>query len=279
MRLGEPRNLLTFAQQQQRRTIRFEALFQQGVALFHCGTRDVSQRFLTAQADQQGLPRGETIEGDSGFDEGHRTHVARDVDFSVGGRNGVHDTCSPRIYKNKPLRNGHRTMYTIALIRDIRGHSMAESSSSQDPSSPPPSQPGVLSLTAQIVSAHVANNKVGVEELPGLIQQVYSALSGSSAATMAPQVRPSTPAERPKPAVAISKSVFNDYIVCLEDGKKLKMLKRHLQTAYGMTPEQYRTKWGLDSNYPMVAPEYAKKRSSLAKAIGLGTRPRDGKRG
>jgi len=78
--------------------------------------------------------------------------------------------------------------------------------------------------------------------------------------------------------VAISKSVFNEYIVCLEDGKKLKMLKRHLQTAYGMTPEQYRTRWGLDSNYPMVAPEYAKKRSSLAKAIGLGTRPREAAR-
>ena len=136
---------------------------------------------------------------------------------------------------------------------------------------------GVLGLTAQIVSAHVANNKVGAEELPRLIQQVYSALSGSTAASSPSQIRVATPAERPKPAVAISKSVFSDYIVCLEDGKKLKMLKRHLQTAYGMSPDQYRSKWGLDSNYPMVAPEYAKKRSSLAKAIGLGTRPRDAK--
>ena len=75
--------------------------------------------------------------------------------------------------------------------------------------------------------------------------------------------------------MAISRSVYPDHIVCLEDGKKLKMLKRHLQTAYGMTPEQYRAKWGLDANYPMVAPEYALKRSSLAKAIGLGTRPRE----
>jgi predicted transcriptional regulator len=166
----------------------------------------------------------------------------------------------------------------INLIRDIRGHSMAESSSSQDPSTPASPALSMLSLTAQIVSAHIANNKVGVEELPSLIQQVYSALNGSTAGSSAQQVRSSAPAERPKPAVAISKSVFNDYIVCLEDGKKLKMLKRHLQTAYGLSPEQYRAKWGLDANYPMVAPEYAKKRSSLAKAIGLGTRPREGKR-
>jgi predicted transcriptional regulator len=161
----------------------------------------------------------------------------------------------------------------IEVIRDKRGHSMVESSSSDIVSSP-----GVLSLTAQIVSAHVANNKVATEELPGLIQQVYNALNGSNVgAPSAP--RAAAPAERPKPAVAISKSVFAEYIVCLEDGKKLKMLKRHLQTAYGMTPEQYRAKWGLESNYPMVAPEYAKKRSSLAKAIGLGTRPREARRG
>jgi predicted transcriptional regulator len=148
---------------------------------------------------------------------------------------------------------------------------MAESSSSESAS--------VLELTASIVSAHVSNNKVAAEELPGLIQQVYNALSGSSPGGSAEPVRPAVTAERPRPAVAISKSVFNDYIVCLEDGKKLKMLKRHLQTAYGMSPEQYRAKWGLDSKYPMVAPEYAKKRSSLAKAIGLGTRPREANRG
>jgi len=151
---------------------------------------------------------------------------------------------------------------------------MVESSSSSVASSL-----GVLGLTAQIVSAHVANNRVAPEELPGLIQQVYHALNGSSAGSSgSAQIRAAAPAERPKPAVAISKSVFAEYIVCLEDGKKLKMLKRHLQTAYGMSPEQYRAKWGLDSNYPMVAPEYAKKRSSLAKAIGLGTRPREAKR-
>ena len=145
-------------------------------------------------------------------------------------------------------------------------------------SPPVPSTLGILGLTAQIVSAHVGNNKVASEELPGLIQQVYLALNGSSAAPSPAQMRPAAPTERPRPAVPISKSVFTDFIVCLEDGKKLKMLKRHLQTAYGMTPEQYRARWGLDANYPMVAPEYAKKRSSLAKAIGLGTRPREARR-
>src|SRR5476651_1661476 len=157
----------------------------------------------------------------------------------------------------------------------------SSSANSSSASGPPPlgSSPlGILGLTAQIVSAHVGNNKVATDELPGLIQQVYLALNGSTAGPMTAQLRPSAPAERPKPAVPISKSVFSEYIVCLEDGKKLKMLKRHLQTAYGMTPGQYRAKWGLDTSYPMVAPEYAKKRSSLAKAIGLGTRPRVAKR-
>ncbi len=156
---------------------------------------------------------------------------------------------------------------------------MPDSSSPQG-SPAPASQPlGILGLTAQIVSAHVGNNKVAAEELPVLIQQVYLALNGSTAATPSSQIRQAAPAERPKPAVPVSKSVFAEYIVCLEDGKKLKMLKRHLQTAYGMSPEQYRAKWGLDSHYPMVAPEYAKKRSSLAKAIGLGTRPREARIG
>jgi predicted transcriptional regulator len=152
---------------------------------------------------------------------------------------------------------------------------MAENSSSQGGSSSHPSPSGILGLTAQIVAAHVAHNKVSAGELPGLIQQVYLALSGSTAGAAPSPVRITAPAERPKPAVAISRSVFPSYIICLEDGKKLKMLKRHLQTAYGMTPEQYRVKWGLDASYPMVAPEYAEKRSSLAKAIGLGTRSRE----
>ncbi|MSP00252.1 MAG: MucR family transcriptional regulator [Acetobacteraceae bacterium] len=136
----------------------------------------------------------------------------------------------------------------------------------------------VLSLTAQIVSAHVANNQVATQELPELIERVFRALNGTEASSAASQMSRATPAERAKPAVPISKSVFADYIVCLEDGKKLKMLKRHLQTSYGLSPDQYRAKWGLDPNYPMVSPDYAKKRSSLAKAIGLGTRPREARR-
>ena len=140
----------------------------------------------------------------------------------------------------------------------------------------------MLALTARIVSAHVGNNKVAANELPGLIQQVFHALNGSRAGTAGSTAAPErreAPAERPRPAVPISKSVFAEYIVCLEDGKKLKMLKRHLQTSYGLTPGQYRVKWGLEADYPMVAPDYAKKRSSLAKAIGLGTRPREGRKG
>jgi predicted transcriptional regulator len=124
----------------------------------------------------------------------------------------------------------------------------------------------VLGLTAQIVSAHVSNNSVAPDALSPLIQEVYKTLAGVG--------KEVAPAERPQPAVPPKKSVFADHIVCLEDGKKLKMLKRHLKTAYNMTPEQYRERWGLTSDYPMVAPDYAKHRSSLAKKIGLGTKPR-----
>ncbi len=124
----------------------------------------------------------------------------------------------------------------------------------------------VLGLTAQIVSAHVSNNSVTTDALPSLIQEVYKTLSGVGK-------EPAQP-DRPQPAVPVKKSVFPDHIVCLEDGKKLKMLKRHLKTAYNMTPEQYRERWGLGSDYPMVAPNYARHRSSLAKKIGLGTKPR-----
>ncbi len=124
----------------------------------------------------------------------------------------------------------------------------------------------MLELTAQIVSAHVSNNSVAPDALPGLIQDVFRTLSSVD--------REATPADKPQPAVAVRKSVFPDYIVCLEDGKKLKMLKRHLKTAYDMTPEQYRERWGLPADYPMVAPDYARHRSALAKQIGLGTKPR-----
>lgn len=125
----------------------------------------------------------------------------------------------------------------------------------------------LLHLTTSIVSAHVAHNNVAVQDLPGLIREVYQTLANVGE----PPVKEP---ERPQPAVPIKKSVTPDYLVCLEDGKKLKMLKRHLKTAYDMSPEDYRERWGLPSDYPMVAPNYAKQRSKLAKQIGLGTKPR-----
>ena len=124
----------------------------------------------------------------------------------------------------------------------------------------------LMALTTDIVASHVSNNAVAVTDLPSLIQQVYIALSGLGNA-------PAGSASRPHPAVPIKKSVLPEYIVCLEDGKKLKMLKRHLATSYNMTPDQYRTRWNLPADYPMVAPAYAEKRRELAKKIGLGRKP------
>lgn len=123
----------------------------------------------------------------------------------------------------------------------------------------------LLTLTADIVAAHVSNNSVAVNDLPNLIQNVHAALAGISGSTAAPE-------PKPEPKVSIRSSIKPDYIVCLEDGKRLKMLKRHLMTHYNMTPDQYRAKWGLGSDYPMVAPNYAEQRRSLAKSIGLGTK-------
>lgn len=124
----------------------------------------------------------------------------------------------------------------------------------------------LLALTAEIVSAHVANNTVGQGDVPELIQSIYGKLTELASGEDASNVELT-------PAVPIRKSVTDDYIICLEDGKKLKMLKRHLMTAYGMTPEEYRAKWGLKPDYPMVAPNYALKRQELAKKIGLGRKP------
>lgn len=124
----------------------------------------------------------------------------------------------------------------------------------------------LLAYTTEIVSAYVSQNSVSKEDLSGLIDQVYKTLANveNSAGSLS--------ADRPQPAVPIKRSVTPDYLICLEDGKKLKMLKRHLKTAYDMSPEEYRERWGLPSDYPMVAPNYAKQRSRLAKDIGLGTR-------
>ena len=125
----------------------------------------------------------------------------------------------------------------------------------------------LLTLTADIVAAHVSNNSVAVNDLPNLIQNVHGALAGIAGASSAPEARP-------EPKVSIRSSIKPDYIVCLEDGKRMKMLKRHLMTHYQMTPDQYRQKWGLSSDYPMVAPNSAEQRRALAKSIGLGTKRR-----
>lgn len=125
----------------------------------------------------------------------------------------------------------------------------------------------LLPLVTNIVSAHVTNNSVPVGELPQLIRDVYLALSTIS-------VPPAAAPERPAPAVPVKKSVTPDYIICLEDGKKLKMLKRYLRSTYGMSPDEYRTKWALPPDYPMVAPKYAEQRSAIARRTGLGRRPR-----
>ena len=125
----------------------------------------------------------------------------------------------------------------------------------------------LVALTADIVSAHVSNNSVAVNDLPQLIQNVHGALCGLG------QVK-EEPAPKQEPAVSIRSSIKPDYVVCLEDGLKMKMLKRHLMTDHNMTPEQYRQKWGLGPDYPMVAPNYAEQRRTLAKSIGLGTKRR-----
>lgn len=121
----------------------------------------------------------------------------------------------------------------------------------------------VLGLTAQIVSAHLSKTTVALEDLPNLIREVYKTLSTVGEA-------PAPAPEAQKPAVPVTKSVFPDYIICLEDGKQMTMLKRHLMTEHSMTVDQYRAKWGLPTNYPMVAPNYAETRSDLAKKMGLG---------
>ena len=124
----------------------------------------------------------------------------------------------------------------------------------------------LITLASDIVAAHVSNNDVNVDDLPSLITNVYAALAGLGKAEEKEEPRPA-------PAVSVRASIKPDYIVCLEDGKKLKMLKRHLMTHYNLTPDQYRQRWNLPSDYPMVAPNYAEKRRELAKKIGLGRKP------
>ena len=145
-----------------------------------------------------------------------------------------------------------------AVLGKRKSQTMADTEAAEDM---------LLTLTADIVAAHVSNNSVAVNDLPTLIQNVHQALSGISGGTEAPE-------EKLEPKVSIRASIKPDYIVCLEDGKKQKMLKRHLMTNHGMTPAEYRQKWGLAADYPMVAPNYAEQRRVLAKSIGLGTKRR-----
>ncbi len=124
----------------------------------------------------------------------------------------------------------------------------------------------VLQMTTQVVSAYVGHNSVGETQIPEVIKSVYASLAGLDGHTELGAKA------KQKPAVPIKKSITDDYVICLEDGKKFKMLKRHLRTTYGLSPEDYRTRWGLGSDYPMVAPNYSKRRSAFAKQIGLGKR-------
>lgn len=128
----------------------------------------------------------------------------------------------------------------------------------------------LVTMTAEIVSAYVSANEIAAQDLPGLIRTVHAALGEVAGA------QPGLQEPAQEPAVAIKKSITPEYIICLEDGKKFKSLKRHLRTRYGMTPEEYRTKWNLPHDYPMVAPNYAKERSNLAKRMGLGQARRGG---
>lgn len=128
----------------------------------------------------------------------------------------------------------------------------------------PENQDHMLGLTTQIVAAYVSHNQIPLTEVPGMLRNVHSALSGLMGAPVA-EINTNT-----KPAVPVKKSITDEFIICLEDGKRLKMLKRYLRSHYDMSPEQYRAKWGLPADYPMVAPNYAKQRSDFAKSIGLG---------
>ena len=154
------------------------------------------------------------------------------------------------------------------MKRVARRVSKLSGARTDDPASETMASGNFIELTAEIVSAYVSNNSVPAAEIPALINQVHSALQRVSSG------QAETAAEPLKPAVPVKRSITPEYIVCLEDGKKFKSLKRHLRTQYNMTPEQYREKWGLPPDYPMVAPNYAAARSQLAKQMGLGQQRR-----
>ncbi len=153
------------------------------------------------------------------------------------------------------LKASEREVNAVPNRRLRKGEAMSEEENGND----------LLGLTEKIVSAHVANNRMSGANLPDLIRAVYAALDNVRTGAGTPSL--------PKPVVPIKRSVTPNYIVCLEDGRKMKMLKRHLRTTFNMTPKEYRARWGLPPDYPMTAPNYAKARSEMAKKIGLGRKP------
>jgi predicted transcriptional regulator len=165
---------------------------------------------------------------------------------------------------SKKLLRSEKTNTIMGIVSKTpeKGTDVSETNAGRDSSD-------LLALTTDIVAAYVRANPIAPADLSRVIATVHASLK---------QLVGSQPAAAQKPAVPIKKSVMPDYLICLEDGKKLKMLKRHLRTAYGMTPEQYRAKWGLPPDYPMVAPNYAKQRSDFAKEIGLGRKAENGRR-
>jgi predicted transcriptional regulator len=247
---------------QLREVVRSGVLGQDSVAECDRTRRNIAPRLRTAQQYEQRFTGRHAFEGETGSHKRHRADIGSDIQRLIGleegGRAGLGHDWTVAFSRNIRCETG-RLRSIWSKSRGRKGRTMTDTLNQTD----------VLGLTAQIVSAHVSNNSISPDALTALIQEVYRTLSGVGK-------EPAQP-EKPQPAVPIKKSVFPDHIICLEDGKKLKMLKRHLKTAYNMSPEQYRERWGLAPDYPMVAPNYARHRSSLAKKIGLGTKPRNRK--
>jgi predicted transcriptional regulator len=219
----------------------------------------IGQRLGAAQADLRGLSARHPLEQQLGPDKSDRTNVCGNVDEKVDL--AIVQTAICSLHASTLLR---RALLSISWGNKPANREEQRMTDKQDFTE-------MLEMTTEIVAAHVGNNRVAIADLPGLIQDIYKTLLTVGTSQAIP--------EKPKPAVPIKKSVFPDYIICLEDGKKLKMLKRHLKTAYNLTPDDYRERWGLPPDYPMVAPNYARHRSKLAKEIGLGTTRRVEDRG
>ncbi len=222
------------------------------VALIGDLFRNISQRFFAAKADFHGLSGVKALQRELCANECHRTDLSGDVEKEI-------HPLTRRVF----VSTAHLIALPLLLLPTISGEPRIQTPGNI-PMTDKPSPADVLELTKEVVAAHVGNNRVPLADLPQLINDVYRTLSSIGGEANEP--------ERPRPAVSPKRSVYPDYLVCLEDGKKLKMLKRHLKTAYNMTPEEYRERWNLPPDYPMVAPNYAQHRSELARQIGLGRR-------